>query len=336
MESQDWKSVLEPEDKQLLNLLQAQFPLEEQPFGKLGEALGMAETEVIHRVRRLKEEGIIREISTLFDSRKLGYHSSLIAMSFPAHRIDEAAAIISRHPGVSHNYSRQHHYNLWFTLTIPREQNLEEAVEQLAKETAPDRVLFLPALRVFKLRTHFNLLASPGSARSPSLDSAHPSSSREAEPLTRREISVVRELQQDLPVESHPFRTIAARLQIESVELLEIMKDFLRRGVMRRYGAILRHRRAGFVANALGCWAVPLSEVEKAGRKMASFAAVSHCYQRPTYPEWHYSLFTMIHAHSQQECEEIAQSISAETGIPDYILLYSEKEYKKERVKYFL
>jgi DNA-binding Lrp family transcriptional regulator len=146
----------------------------------------------------------------------------------------------------------------------------------------------------------------------------------------------VRTLQGDLPLTERPFRDAAARLEVTEEHLLEVARELDRRGVMRRFGAVLRHRRAGFTANGMACWVVPEDRVIDAGRGAAAFPQVSHCYQRPAYPpRWPYTLFTMVHGRERDEVEETAERIHQEIGPAEHVILYSQKEYKKKRVQYF-
>jgi siroheme decarboxylase len=117
--------------------------------------------------------------------------------------------------------------------------------------------------------------------------------------------------------------------------LLGAARGFLERGLMRRFAAVLRHREAGISANAMGVWAVPTEGVEAFGAAAAGFAAVSHCYQRPAWPDWPYTMFTMVHGATKEKCEGVLAEIAAKTGVREYAALYSSKEYKKVRVKYF-
>ena len=119
-------------------------------------------------------------------------------------------------------------------------------------------------------------------------------------------------------------------------ELFGLAREFNERGIMRRYSAVLHHRRAGFKANAMVVWKVPPQRSVEVGTIMAQSKWVTHCYERPTFDDWHYTHFTMIHATSKKRCEEVAQHISEATRILDYIFLYSTREYKKTRVKYFV
>ncbi len=145
----------------------------------------------------------------------------------------------------------------------------------------------------------------------------------------------VRALQRDLPLLPHPFLPLAEEAGLGEAELLDMGRGFLERGIMRRYSAQLHHIKAGYTANGMGCWVVPASQVVAVGRKLAQSPRVTHCYQRPTYPHWPYSLFTMVHGPSREECQEVVADLSREVGVADYTLLYSTRELKKTRVRYF-
>jgi len=145
----------------------------------------------------------------------------------------------------------------------------------------------------------------------------------------------VRVLQEDLPITSRPFAVEAEALGVSEEALLAQARAFLDEGVMRRFAAVLRHQEAGFEANGMACWAVPEERIEEVGSILAASPRVSHCYHRPTYPDWPYPLYSMVHSRSREECESIVAGLSRQTGISDYTILFSSKEYKKERVKYF-
>jgi DNA-binding Lrp family transcriptional regulator len=153
--------------------------------------------------------------------------------------------------------------------------------------------------------------------------------------LTEQDKGFVRELQKDLELIPEPFEKSAKRLGINSEELFARAKQYERNGVMRRFAAILRHRDAGFSANGMIVWNVPREKVDGVGYKIASFPQVSHCYQRPVYEDWPYSLFSMIHARSIEAAEAMALQISNTVQINDYRILFSSREFKKERVRYF-
>jgi DNA-binding Lrp family transcriptional regulator len=132
-----------------------------------------------------------------------------------------------------------------------------------------------------------------------------------------------------------PFAPAATKLGIPVPALLDHLEDMRERRALRRVAAILFHRRAGFSANGMGVWKVPEERILELGPRMAAFRGISHCYQRPTYPDWPYSVFTMAHGRSREECDAILDTIAAETGIEERSTLYSSTEFKKVRLLYF-
>jgi len=243
----------------------------------------------------------------------------------------ELAEQVSDHPGVSHNYARDHAYNLWFTLTLPSERDLEQGVGRIAAQAEVEDYLYLPALRTFRLGVRFDL-SQTGSR----LDRRRYPNQVEATPLSPFEREVVRATQGHLPLAPRPFAPAAAEIGVTEEELLDVLQRFDREGILRRYAAVLRHRRAGFRANGMGCWVVPEERILAAGEAAAAFRSVSHCYQRPTFPpRWPYSLFTMVHGRERGEVEEIVEQIRETIEPEAYTILYSVKEFKKERVRYF-
>jgi len=315
-------------DRRLLTLIQKDFPLVVRPFAAIGEELGISEEDALARARRLKKAGIIRQISAIFDSRRLGYSSTLVAMDIPEERIDESASRISEHAGVSHNYKRDHSFNLWFTLTLPPGADLETEVVQLADVAGPRRTRILPALRLFKIGVELDLEQGVNVAEKRRPSKQPPRS------FTEEDLDYVRVLQQDLSLEPTPFQGWAESLGVRQRRMFAKARDFEASGVMRRFAAVLRHQKAGFVANAMICWRIPEEQLPDLGYRLASYPQVSHCYQRPAYEDWPYNVFSIVHALSRRQCEEIARRMSQEIGVDDYVILYSTKEYKKERVRY--
>lgn len=354
---------LDTTDRKLLNLLQVKFPLERKPFAILGAVLGITEDETLRRVENFKNQGIIRLLGGVFDSSKLGYQSTLVAMHVPCTRLEKVAALVSEHPGVSHNYARKHYYNLWFTLTAAPGQDLGVELNDLAARTGVNAILSLPAVRVFKIRVYFDMSGNgtPPHAcegRGKKAGVACKKDRKVRGMLSDTDKAVIRELCGDLPLKKEPFEKMAKRLNISTCELLEKARSFNGRGIMRRYGVSINHRQSGFTANAMTCWNVPPDMVEAAGKKTASYAEVSHCYQRRVVPPspgwppsqrsgdprsprrgspsgWHYNLFAMIHGRTREKCKGVAEQICKDIGISDCIQLYSGKEYKKKRIKYF-
>ncbi|MDP6455020.1 MAG: AsnC family transcriptional regulator [SAR202 cluster bacterium] len=339
-------SDLDLKDRELLNIIQSSFPLVEEPFQHMGETLGLDESDVIQRIERMKAKNVVRQISAIFDTRRLGYKTMLVAMKTAPEEQDAAAQVINRHPGVSHNYARNSHYNLWFTLAVPPGGSLEDTVAQMADETGADSYRLMPTIRFFKIGVNFDMVKGEGaSTKYYSPDGFDKKKERpktdedawkRAQALTDFEIDAVRELQEDVTLEPRPFSEMAQRLGTSERELFDLAASFQDRGIMRRFSAVLHHRRAGFHSNGMAVWVVPPERSTEVGNIMAQSRWVTHCYERPTFPDWPYTHFTMLHAMSKEGCEAIAQEISQQTGITDYQVLYSYREYKKTRVRYFV
>lgn len=143
-------------DRKILNIVQANFPIVERPFQVLAEQVGMSEEEVLKRTSDLIDSGVIRQIGPVFDSQKLGYKSTLVAMAVPPAQLDEVAQIVNRYPEVTHNYGREDTYNLWFTLIAPSQERIEEILREMREKTGITKILNLPAQRLFKIRVEFN------------------------------------------------------------------------------------------------------------------------------------------------------------------------------------
>jgi siroheme decarboxylase len=323
-------------DRRLLNRIQSDFPLVARPFADLGEPLGLSEEDTVARMRALKAGRIVRQVSAIFDTKSLGYKSSLVAMRVEPSRITEAARIINEHPGVTHNYERNHQYNLWFTIAVPPTSDLEAVVQRIHELAGAEVTRVMYTLRLFKIGVNLDMTGqrAPDAIAAPEYREQDRIRARE-HTVTELDKMVIRELQEDLPIEPRPFKALAERIGLTEDGLFEVMHSLVERGFMRRMAAILYHRRAGFRANGMGVWAVPEDDVVELGEQMAAFANVSHCYRRPTYPDWPYNVFTMVHGTSVEQCEEILTAISKTTGVTEYISLYSTREYKKTRTKFY-
>ena len=326
-------------DTDLLDLIQNEFPFVARPYAAFAERLGVDEQTVIDRIAAFREQGSIRQISAIFDTRRLGYRSMLAAAKVSGDReaIDRAAAVFSAHPGVSHNYEREHDLNIWFTVAVPPDSKLglERTIDLLGELAQVDVMRQMPSNRFFKIGVDLDVKGErdPAAKQAPKAKSELPAPAPET--LDERDKDAIRALQLDLPVSARPFLELAERFGFDEQDLLDRGVQFLRTGQMRRYAAVLAHRKAGFVFNGMGVWVCPEDRLDEVGATMASFRGVSHCYQRPTYPDWPYNIFSMTHGRTKAECEDVLTAISAETGLTDYGVLYSTKEYKKTRVSYF-
>jgi siroheme decarboxylase len=326
---------LDETDKKLLNLMQGSFDLVPRPFAHVASLAGVSEDDVLARVRRLLDGRIIREITPIFDTRALGYSSMLVAAKVDPEYPHRAAQFINTHPGVTHNYLRDHDFNLWFTLaTEPGSPlGLDGTLEIMQAKTGAHSIRQLPTLKLFKIRMDLEMekgtdaLSAAGEAVEP----------RELDPieLSEEDIATIRATQGKMPVISAPYAPAAERLGVSQEEVLRRLESLRERNALRRVAAILFHRRAGFSANGMGVWAVPEEQILDTGRRMAAFRGISHCYQRPTYPDWPYSVFTMAHGRSKEECDAILDSIAEQEGIEQRATLYSSTEFKKVRMLYF-
>lgn len=322
-------------DKALLTEVQKIFPVAHRPFQALGEKLGISEQECLERVGRLKETQVIRQLSAIFDTRALGYQSTLAAMKVDPARVDEAADVVNRHPGVSHNYKRNDPFNIWFTVAVPPTDSLEQVVNILHALAKAEETIILPTLRLYKIGVKLDLTGqeSPYESAEDIYDEQRRNSPKP--PLTEQDIRLIRVMQEDLPMLELPYAVWAEQAETTEEELFAWSRRMEQLGYLRRFAAILHHRNAGFRANAMVVWQVPQEQVDAVGQEMARFREVSHCYRRPVYPTWPYPLFTMIHAETHSACMDIVKRIEERVGAFPHKNLFSTKEYKKTRVKYF-
>ena len=328
--------ALDDLDRRLLNLLQGSFPLEPRPFARVAELAEVVEDEVLRRTQRLLDERIIRQVTPIFDTRVLGYKSMLVAARVDPEHPWRAAKAINAHPGVTHNYLRNHDFNMWFTIAVEPATTLglDGTLEILAEEAGATSMRQLPTLRLFKIRMDLEMEGGTeelAKAAGVAEDYREP----KAIEVTDLDVAVIRALQGDMAVVPEPYAPAAAEIGIDQLRLLEHLESMRERGALRRVAAILFHRRAGFSANGMGVWNVPEDRTLELGPRMASFRGISHCYQRPTYADWPYSVFTMAHGRSKEECDAILDAIAEDSGIEDRATLYSSTEFKKIRMLYF-
>jgi DNA-binding Lrp family transcriptional regulator len=324
-------------DKRLLNAMQGAFPIVPRPYAEVATALGVDEARVLQRVSELVQQRIIRQVTPIYDTRAFGYGSMLVAAKVDAENPWRPAKVINEHPGVSHNYLRNHEFNMWFTIAVEpdSELGLQGTLDVLQRETGAESIRQLPTLKLFKIR--MDLEMSGGTeALATSIGEAVEPVETEPQPYDELDRAVVRATQGDLPIVSEPYAEAARELGMPVERLVEHLEGMVERKLLRRVAAILFHRRAGFSANGMGVWKVPEERIGELGPRMAAFRGISHCYQRPTYQDWPYQIFTMAHGRSKEECDAILDAIADELGcIEDRATLYSSTEFKKVRLLYF-
>ena len=325
---------MDESDKELLNEIQWTFPLVTRPFDAIAKKFDTTPEDIKDRLNTLKRTGVLRQLSAIFDTRKLGYTSSLVAMEIEDDQLENVANQINRHPGVSHNYERDHQFNLWFTLAVPPGSDLKDELDKFNALKGIKKVRMLPTLQLFKIGVKLDMVD----------DKKHEVAPTEAKKeikniefkATEEDKEFIRELQKDMAIIDEPFVMAAKNLGITENELFEKMKYYEDIGVMRRFAAILRHRQVGFTANGMIVWKVPEDRISKVGNTLGSFPQVSHCYERPTYDDWPYNVFSMIHCKTQNEANEMAKIIQDQIHVDDYKILFSSREFKKTRVEYFV
>ncbi|HEV7493809.1 AsnC family transcriptional regulator [Baekduia sp.] len=323
-------------DKKLLDTMQGKFRIVPRPYAEVATLLGVEEETVLSRVRELIEQRIIRQVTPIFDTRALGYQSMLVAAKVDPEHPWRPAKIVNDHPGVSHNYLRNHEFNMWFTLATEPDSplGLDGTLEVLKAETGAESVRQLPTLKLFKIRMDLEM-SGDTETLAKAAQIVEPVDI-EPQPYDELDKAVIRATQGDLPVVSEPYADAARELGMPVDGLIAHLEGMVERGLLRRVAAILFHRRAGFSANGMGVWKVPEDQVLEAGRRMAAFRGISHCYERPTYADWPYQLFTMAHGRSKEECDAILDAVRDEVGcIEDRATLYSSTEFKKVRLLYF-
>ncbi len=319
----------------LLDRVQRSFPIVSEPFRVLSEGLDISEKDVRERIRTLKEDKAIRQISAIFNTGALGYRSSLVAMAVPESGLDRAARAVNAYPGVSHNYLRPGNFNMWFTIAVPPGESLEEAVGRIAAGAGCGPALILPAVKKYKLAVVLDVLEEGDWDHGDEKSELPPTEGGTSFLPSPENIRIVKCIQEDMPLAEKPFRVWAESLGMDEAELLGTVSDWMGKGTIRRFAAILNHRQVGFHANGMVVWDCPDSEVDRLGKILASHSEVSHCYNRPSYPEWPYNLYAMIHGRTPEECGTTARKLAEAIGLDDFRILFSTKEFKKIRLKLF-
>ena len=327
-------SSLGESDKELLNEIQWTFPLVTRPFDTIAKKFDTTPEIIKEKLNNLKEIGVLRQLSAIFDTRKLGYTSSLVAMEIEHDKLDYVASQINRHPGVSHNYERDHQFNLWFTLAVPPGADLNAELEKFNVLKGIKKVRMLPTLQLFKIGVKLDLVDDKKHEIAPTEEKKEIKNIK-FEP-TEQDKDFIRELQKDMEIIDEPFVQAANNLGITEDELFAKMKHYESMGVLRRFAAILRHRQVGFTANGMIVWKVPEGRITSVGETLGSFPQVSHCYERPTYDDWPYNVFSMIHCKTHDEAHDVAKTIQNQINVDEYKILFSSREFKKTRVEYFV
>ncbi|WP_438434680.1 siroheme decarboxylase subunit beta [Gorillibacterium sp. sgz500922] len=323
------KDGMDALDRRLLNLMQQGLTVAQDPFAPAAQALGLEPDDVLSRLERLQRDGFIRRIGGVLNPSRCGYASSLYALEVPEPRYAETVRTVNSYPGVTHNYRRSGRLNLWFTLSVASEEEKVGILGAILRVSGAERVYDFPSERVFKLKVYLDLEEGSGSApdcpRRPGLTEHRPGPVPD-----EADVRLLRQIH-ELPLCRDPFGEAARRAGLSRREAHSRLEALHASGALKRIGAVLRHRQAGFAANGmLVCW-LPLDCLNEAGERLAGRAEVSHCYRRRAYSDWPYNLYAMIHGRSTGEVRHIAECFCREwqERLEDWDLLFSTAEWKK-------
>jgi DNA-binding Lrp family transcriptional regulator len=308
-------------------VLQEGLPICPKPYDDLAKYLNNNEKTILQEIRELKRAGVIRRICAVINHRALGMTGTLVAAHIPEENVQEVAEAVNSLENVSHNYLREHYYNLWFTLQAESPKQIEVTVSNLSGRFGID-FYSLPIERVFKLDVRFDV---EGEGRLPGDIEQIPKS--ETVELNEAEKQILSKLEDDLDVISEPFDFLCSE-GLEAEEVLRIIQGLIDKGVIRRIAAIVDHRKLGFVTNVLFCSEVPRNRIVEAGEALARFGAVSHCYERKTVEDWPYNLFAMMHGKSMGEIQHVINKFTESEKIDSFELLPTAAELKKQPVKH--
>ena len=297
----------------LLSVVQDAFPLEERPYLVLAEQLGSDEQSVFAAVENLRQSGIIRRIGGVYDSKALGFISRLCAGNVPKSALDAFAAAVNKIPAITHNYVRSHEYNVWFTVIAQSEAEIQKIVDDVCAKTELHNVHILSATEKFKINTVMGGSATPVIRKNTCVRS---------KPMAGADRARIRIACDNIPHTLTPFKDWG-------VSCDELREDLaLKR--MRRFGAILRHQEAGFAYNAMVCF-----NAANGGDILAQKPYISHCYERPAFEGFPYTLYAMMHAQSAEELDCQIKEAAESIGNPDYVVLHSVRELKKSSFRFF-
>lgn len=312
-------------DTGILPYIQTGFPVIEQPFAEIAAKTGKSENEIITSIQSLIDNGIIRAFGPVFEAKKLGYTSTLAAVKIDTHRLPELAAVMLDINEITHNYVRNNELNMWFTITVISQEFIDLIIKWVEKFPGVEKIISLPSEKVFKINAVWGAEES---------DVTIADTMIEIPPFDDFEKSLVRTLQKGFPIESRPFAAIAAEIESDETTVINKIKSWTEKGVIRRFGARLNHRRIGYSNNILAAWKTK-SPLEL-GEKFSKLSYVSHCYMRTPHNDWPYAIYTMIHSKSAQEGLGYLREMTEMSSGATPVALKTLYELKKTTMKYFL
>ncbi|MCK9594531.1 MAG: hypothetical protein PHH68_02930 [Candidatus Omnitrophica bacterium] len=318
--------MLNKSDRLLLEELQDGFPLNSRPYARIAARIGMSEKALIHKLKKLKKDKVIRYVGAIFDNRALGVNSTLVAMAVPENSLSRVVDLVNALPQVSHNYLRGGEFNLWFTLSAADKAGLKKLLAWIKKETGIKKCLGLDTVRVFKINARFDL----GTGNKSKVAMAA-SCKKHCGTAPASEIKYISGLNKPMEITERPFALLADNLGLSTERVLKLLAGYKKKGWLRRIGMILDHLSAGLRSNALVVWKVPETRIEAAAKCFSAFSGISHCYQRRVFTDWPYNIYTMLHASDKKSAVELIKRISDSAGLKQYRVLFTLKELKKEK-----
>ena len=317
----------ETNDLVLANRWQRGFPLASRPFREIARQAELSEDAVLETYRRLQRFGVIDRIGPVYRPNAVGA-SSLAAMAVPSERLEAVARFVSEQPGINHNYQREHVYNLWFVATAPGHAEVQSTLSCIEHETGL-QVLRLPLVEEYHIDLGFDLDTREAPRDTPS--------QRQFFPLTADEQAIVRHTVRGLPLVPEPYAAVARELGVEESEVIGALGRMLADGRIRRLGAVIRHRRLGYEANAMAVWDVPDDRVSNIGRLLARDPAVTLCYRRSrALPQWPYNLYCMVHGRERGRVAGELARMNAAYGLERFAsaVLFSERCFSQRAASY--
>ncbi len=324
---------MDEKDRLLLTYLQSGLPLTPRPFDVWSAKIGVDAAEILVRIQRLKKERAFDGISGILDSRSLHYQSAWVAMQFRAEDPSVHCEALWQHPGVIYGCERDHEFNVWFFITAPAGHDLELHVRCLGKIAGAQRTLFLPVQKVFKGTDFLNALDAE---TFPAVNERfEKQQAEESQNWTTEEIGMIRRLQEPFPLTDEPYGKIAADLGVTEAQALERIKSLMKRGSLKRIGSFLKSVTLAKGVRTLAVWQIPEEKLERIGSEIAGSREVLYADQRPAFPEFPYSLYTMIRAGTLAELEVLTRHMQDHIGKWPCRVLGTTREFKKEKMRYF-
>jgi siroheme decarboxylase len=316
-------------DLALLNPWQHGFPLVREPFAHIAQALDLREADVLAACDRLQRTGAISRIGGVF-APGAGGAALLAAMAVPRDRLHEVAATMSAHPGVNHNYEREHAFNLWFVMTGRDATAVEAAMQMLERATG------LPALRL-RMQRAYRIDLGFDLRHSTAVRPMRAPSEARAEPIDAADQPLAARVEAGLPITARPFDVWADKTGCTVVDVLYKLQHWLDTGTLKRFGVVVRHHELGFSANAMTVFDVPDHLVDACGEALARQPGVTLAYRRERAAQWPYNLYCMVHGTDRALVQAVIDRVVPAAGLSGHrrAVLFSTRRFKQTGARRF-